>query len=294
MDRRDVIAGGEHVDALLGAYSLGILDDAGVDRVDRHIDHCAACREELSVLQDVAASLSFAAPYVQPPSGLKNRVLARVAAESHDTPCSQPVPFSLAPAPPATLAGRRDMPRLSRGRRLWPILAVAAALVVALLGGDTIAMQHQINQQQHVVAALEQSLQSQMDNQKRLIASLQGVVSASTTTAKNASATIHMLHGMGPAVNSMGTLVMSPGMPVAVLIVHNMPTAQVGMAYDCWLISRNGARTFVGTVVVNNVGDGYMPVVAPHALGTYQTIGVTSHSTTKQRLLQGAVDVPID
>jgi hypothetical protein len=59
------------------------------------------------------------------------------------------------------------------------------------------------------------------------------------------------------------------------------------MAYDCWLVSRDGQRTFVGTVVVDSRGDGYMPVHAPRALGAYKGIGVTAHAASKESILQG-------
>jgi hypothetical protein len=98
-----------------------------------------------------------------------------------------------------------------------------------------------------------------------------------------------MLHGMGDAANALGTLVMGPRTPLGVLIVHNLPTNRIGVAFDCWVIGPGGQRTYVGTVVVDQQGNGYMPVVAPRALGAYKMFGVTAKSGGGQKVLEGPV-----
>jgi hypothetical protein len=150
-------------------------------------------------------------------------------------------------------------------------------------------MQRQVDDQRHLVSSLQSSLRAQMDNQSRLIASLQQVVQAQSSAQPAAETTIHMLHGMGTASHALGTLVMSPRTPLGVLIVHNLPANRVGLAFDCWVISRDGTRTYVGTVVVDQEGNGYMPVVAPRALNAYHMFGVTAKAAGGQKVLEGPV-----
>ena len=46
-----------HVSESIPAYALSILEDAEQAVVQRHLSHCAACREELSAYQEVVAQL---------------------------------------------------------------------------------------------------------------------------------------------------------------------------------------------------------------------------------------------
>ncbi len=105
-------------------YVLGSLTDADLETFTTHLVTCAVCREEVSALQVVVAALPAAAPQVQAPSELKQRVLATVRQEA-----------SLH-APAASGAGAERKP--SRSWLRWrPVLAgvgvvVAAAAVLAI------------------------------------------------------------------------------------------------------------------------------------------------------------------
>jgi anti-sigma factor RsiW len=64
--------------ALVGAYALDALDDAERERFERHLRRCRACQDEVRGFAATAAALGRAAA-AEPPSGLKERVLAGVA-----------------------------------------------------------------------------------------------------------------------------------------------------------------------------------------------------------------------
>jgi len=69
-----------HVDDMLDLYALGALERDEVARVEAHLDICPSCRAAVAQAHDTAQQLLFDVPLVAPPSALKNKVLARVAA----------------------------------------------------------------------------------------------------------------------------------------------------------------------------------------------------------------------
>ena len=71
-----------HVVELLPGFALGILDEKETESVVDHLGACAVCRAELSSYQQVTQSLGFAAPLVEPPPDLKQKVLQRFQANS--------------------------------------------------------------------------------------------------------------------------------------------------------------------------------------------------------------------
>jgi len=110
---------------LLGAYALGQLEGDERAGLEAHLDGCAQCREELALLQPVAAML----------------------------PHADPERFESAPQPPpelgariaATIAGERRQGETRRRRRLFGGFALggataalaAAVLAIFILGGGS-------------------------------------------------------------------------------------------------------------------------------------------------------------
>ena len=66
---------------VLPAFALDALDPHERVEVAAHVATCAACTAELAVLGRVVSSVGLEAPPVTPPTELKARVMARVAAE---------------------------------------------------------------------------------------------------------------------------------------------------------------------------------------------------------------------
>jgi anti-sigma-K factor RskA len=119
------------VHELAGAYALDALDDAERERYERHLRRCPACAEDVRRMTSTATALAMAVA-AEPPTGLKERVLAAAAA----TPQLPPLP------PPAAARHRHGRPVT---RSAWfPRLAlgvaavgVAAAVVLAVVTVST-------------------------------------------------------------------------------------------------------------------------------------------------------------
>ncbi|WP_033292334.1 anti-sigma factor [Amycolatopsis jejuensis] len=100
---------------LAGAYALDALSEVERAQFRRHLEQCEACAQEVRELRETAARLG-AAMDEQPPSGLKDRVLAEMRTTRQLPPRSEP-----------------DEPgERTRGPRRWPMLIAAAAAVVGL------------------------------------------------------------------------------------------------------------------------------------------------------------------
>ena len=84
----EIYAGAEHPEGELAAFALNALDDAEFQAVFHHVIRCPHCQEVLLGFQETAARLTAAAPEVELPAGLKQRVLANSTgrAGGPDTP----------------------------------------------------------------------------------------------------------------------------------------------------------------------------------------------------------------
>ncbi|WP_433801160.1 anti-sigma factor domain-containing protein [Actinomycetospora sp. CA-084318] len=130
---------GELAGAVVGR-ALHALEPEEEDRVTEHLRSCAPCRSLLSETHATMAALAHAVADVDPPAGLRDRILAAAAAEPVDpaptpaasvptvaeagpptAPTPRPTP---APAAPATPAPRR------RGVAVLALVAVVAGIVV--------------------------------------------------------------------------------------------------------------------------------------------------------------------
>ena len=112
---------GEMLDTA-GAWVLGALDEDEAWRFSAHLDVCAACRDEVARLRVAADALPLTAPPIEPPPGLKERLMAIVEAEA-----AEPAPRE---------RGRRESAVLGwlRGLATRPGLAAAAASLLLLVG----------------------------------------------------------------------------------------------------------------------------------------------------------------
>jgi putative zinc finger protein len=103
----------EEARAQLPDYTLGTLPNMEAAAVRRHLRGCAGCRSEAATLDEGVALFASSAHAVEPPSELRDRIMAVLSEE-----------WSEAPGP------RSIVPRLMSR---WPAMAAAAAVIVALV-----------------------------------------------------------------------------------------------------------------------------------------------------------------
>ena len=111
----------------VGPWVLGALDGEEAWRFSAHLEVCNVCRREVEELRGAAAALPLAAPPVEPPPALKQRLMAIVEAEAAER----------APAPAAKARRGFAAPAWLRSLQLRPALAagLAGALIVGGLAG---------------------------------------------------------------------------------------------------------------------------------------------------------------
>lgn len=103
----------------LAAYLLGALEPDQAAELERHLEGCARCREEVRWLEPAVRRLPEQVERLEPPPQLRERLLAEVRADAAAVEESQPVAGWLR--------------RLGSGSYGWRPLAGLAALALALV-----------------------------------------------------------------------------------------------------------------------------------------------------------------
>jgi hypothetical protein len=118
---------GEHPDRDdLVAFALGALEPGEERAIGAHAPGCARCTRELEALVPAVAVLGESVEQLEPPPGLRERVLAEVQADAAPSAEREPAP-------------QRPRRRGWRGLFMRPAFAVGLAIVIAALGGYLIA-----------------------------------------------------------------------------------------------------------------------------------------------------------
>jgi anti-sigma factor RsiW len=188
---------------LTGAYAAHALSDTERLAFERHLDACPACAQEVRELTETAAWLggAVAAP---PPPDLWDRVRAETL-----------VTRQLAPV--VGRADRRRRAGLHPGRRRFPpLLAAAAALLVAVLS----------------LTVLNLGLLGRSDRSERTADLVAAVLAA--PDARRVAAT--------PGGTGQATVVVSRDRGQAVFVASGLPPAPAARTYQLWVVGRSGPR----------------------------------------------------
>ncbi|MGH7609101.1 MAG: anti-sigma factor domain-containing protein [Candidatus Dormibacteria bacterium] len=208
---------------LLGAFVLDSLGPTEEAQVRQHLKGCSACRAEADELRAVAAQIGADVDEVEPPSGLRGRILAQARAER-----AHLLPDLMASTPDAPARGWV-------GRRWSPWIATAAAAVVALSAGGWALAEHF----SHPVR--QPGLTSvQLNPLDRLIASGNSTVIPLSPTRNSAA---------------QGALVTDPRTGTTYLLLTGVARLQAGKAYTLWYMApQNGSLTPVRIGEVTHPG----------------------------------------
>jgi anti-sigma-K factor RskA len=198
------------------AFALGVLDADERAEFERHLAGCAECRAEVREHRETAAMLAAGAPSVQPPPGLRARVLDQ----------ARPVRPIAAARPPVATAPPRTAP--SR----W---VAAAAVVLAIAGVSAWLLERGRRiEAEAAVATLEDSLSTRTGEIAALDSALAGRDSLLATVLAEDVRTVTLTSsGTAPAAR----LYWNPAGGRIVLTAHDLPPASAGRTYQLWGIA---------------------------------------------------------
>lgn len=191
----------------LALYALGALQGEEQRALERHLEECSACRQELEKLQGDVALLAFSTSGPEPPARSRNRLMTAIAKEPR----------------------KAQLRQRARGS-WWNALGWAAALAAILMG---VLLRQQNSELRRRVAELETS-SSKQDQQllkaKQLLTALTSPDAAHFTLV--AGKTPPQPQGKAIYVRGSGTLV---------FLASNLPAIPPRKAYELWLIPTSGA-----------------------------------------------------
>jgi anti-sigma-K factor RskA len=118
----------------LTAFVLGGLEPEEAAEVERHLASCPGCRRELEELRKVNRALEAAPPPVDPPSHLKDVILARVRAERLSASDKEEPEESSFLEEQTGSSGTSRFNRSKHLRIFLPSMAAAAVVVMVALG----------------------------------------------------------------------------------------------------------------------------------------------------------------
>lgn len=265
---------GGHGDAV--PYVLGALDAAARERFESHAGACPECLNELDELRPVADRLGLAAPQVDPPPALEQRLIARArqltpaargATAGAATGAAVPLPS------PVPLRRGRGWPPGSWAERLAGTFAAAAMGVALLSAGYAAAAHQEVQRTSSAAAQLAETL---------AIMYQPGRVSRELSS------------DAWPAAKGM--IYMVPGGQDALVVTYDLPRLARQEIYQFWLGNPEQDQRISGGVFnVDERGRGRLIVRTPATLSQYRSCGVTkepaqgSPKPTGPRMLSGSL-----
>lgn len=231
----------DEVRDLAAPFVLGALDPGEMDAVRGHLASCAEPHPEFAELGSVVPVLAASVPVVEPPAGLKARLMAAAAADlearraSVPTPVVaivEPTPIDAAPTsvaePVVVMPRRAATPSMGS----WA-LRIAAVLAIAVLGGWNLLLQGQLSD----ARTYEQNVAAVLDVAGRE-GSLTAVLSAEG--------------GDGPtglaAVSAAGEVT---------LAMRDLPATSGSQVYEAWVIGSDGVPVPLGSFQVGDAGTAF-------------------------------------
>jgi len=187
-------------------YAMGALRGEERQAVEKHLEECSACRQEVEKLQGDLALLAFSAGGPRPPTRSRSRLMGEIAKET------------------------RSLQLRRRGRGFWwNALGWAAAVAAVVIG---VVLRQQNSDLHRRVGELE-SISSRQDRQlleaKQLLATLTSPDAEHFTLV--AGTTRPQPEGKAIYIRGTGSLV---------FLASNMQAPPSQKIYELWLIPKNG------------------------------------------------------
>jgi anti-sigma-K factor RskA len=239
----------EAVREMAGAFVLGALDLSDDASVRAHLASCPEPHPEIAELGGVLAALAESVPVVEPPEGLKARIMSAAAADlearsaAYRPPTLSEVPVDATPSPPSpsdarsaapiafpTAADREDRARRRSGASTasW-ILRIAAVLAIVALGGWNLLLRNQLDSAQQYQQAVASVLE---------VAAEPGSLTAVLTADGGTGDGLAAVSGSGNVTLAMQNLAPTSGSAV----------------YEAWVIASDNVPVPIGSFTVDRSG----------------------------------------
>lgn len=246
----------EAIEELSGVAALRALTPDEVRFVASHLAGCAGCRRQYAELAAVADLLLRVPEPVEPPPGLRERILALAAQTPQDAPAADP--HAAVAAPPASAAaphparkrvpGTRLAPRLPRRPFDRRDLGLVASLAAALFFGySTLRLQGELAAQSARLAQVEPIAHAAARGRTAPV--------AGTNTAPQIRGAVAEIDGR------------------AQLYLEQLPDPPSDRLYQVWLIPPGGPPLGVGVSPPGEGGTQTIPL--DRSLAGMQQIAVT-------------------
>jgi anti-sigma-K factor RskA len=234
-------------------YVLGGLPAVERTRLEDHLRTCDACSALVRSFRTIAAVLPYAAPLVDAPSGLRDRIIAEASR-----------------ARPGHLFVPRPDREADEGRRRRNLLAVAWAAAAAslfLAVGFGVVSADLRNRLQDTERRLGEAVTRLADSERRLQSSVQETTTVRRTLALLTAADVVELRfvGQAPARQAVARAFLSRSRGV-LFAASNLPPIPSDRTYQVWYLT-GGAPVSAGLVRPDAAGSATATFAAPTTLG---------------------------
>ena len=245
----------DHDAAVIAAYALGEADAATSQQAEALLASNPEYQALLRSYRSVAGALPLAAPAAEPAPDLRNRLLARVAAEAE----GKPLPVAATP---------RRRWKLVRWQQA--LLALNLAVLLGLGGWNW-----NIQQQQQAEAAKFQRTWNNM-------------VAAMSVPG------VRQFPLLSDTSGTTAAFLFAPQQKLGCLVARGLPQLPANQVYQVWL-ERNGQLASAGTFRPNPDGNGWLVVNNAMPISDFNAIRVTveassgSTAPSNQRVISGGL-----
>lgn len=225
----------DEVRELAGSFVLGALDGTQEAAVREHLASCPEAHEEIAEVGGVLPVLAESVPIVEPPAGLRDRIMAAAAADLDErTRAAAATPTFASEAPIAfpDATEREERRRGGTSRSTW-LLRIAAVVAIAVLGVSNLLLRAQLGESQ----SFEQAVQTVLDVSARP-GSLTAVLTADGGTGTGLA-----------AIDATGAVTMA---------MQDLAPTSGNQVYEAWVIGGDGVPVPIGSFQVGGGGTASM------------------------------------
>lgn len=235
-------------------YFNGQLSKKEQEEFEQHLEACAACKEELEEWKSLSEELPFLSEPVDPPAGMRDRVLGTVLAEESVNEPSQPVSIEKRPEKkPENNSKKRRMIRAP-----WIAGTAAAALLISLIGNGYL-----LNERQDLAEEAERLEQEteQLTFERDLLESDYQALLEEEQQEENGVADVLLASNLATADEDLfdgqgsATIITENGETELVIQVTNMEQLEGTEAYQAWIIEGE-VPVSAGSFTIDENGNG--------------------------------------